>query len=117
MTELFSPQESKVAKQIALAKSEIKDHLNAGKSMRRWEYFIKCITRAPSDSPAYRNTDLKNDITKMARFEPGEYKVLQRILDKYGLKAFTLASISVFTESKDYPYFKETYGVKLLVRN
>ncbi|HVA82700.1 MAG TPA: hypothetical protein VNF06_00880 [Candidatus Aquilonibacter sp.] len=115
MAGLFSPKESKVS-QIAMAKKEIEEYLNAGKSLKRWEYFIKCITRNPSPSSNYRNADLKDDLIKMARFQPGEYKVLQRILDKYGMNVFMFASVNVFTENRDYPYFKEAYGVKVLVR-
>lgn len=116
MAGLFSKEESKVAKQISLAKKEIKDYLNAGEGLKRWEYFIKCVSRAPCESSEYRTAYLKDDLQKMVRFEPGRYKILGRILDKYGMKAFTLASVSLFMENREYPYFKEKYGIKVLIR-
>jgi len=117
MKVLFSDQESKVPTRTEMARKEINDYLNSGKSLRRWEHFIKCMTSRPSDDSRYRNMSLKENIEKMVLTQPGDYMVLERILEKYGMNAFKSASVNIFVNNKDYFYFKETYGMKILVRN
>ncbi|MDE1869374.1 MAG: hypothetical protein KGH71_00105 [Candidatus Micrarchaeota archaeon] len=81
---------------IAKTQSEIETYLNAGKSLQRWEYFMKCMTVTPS---SFTPMEMASD---MIRFDLDKNKVLFKLAIRHGLKNFTLASLNIYNQNRNF---------------
>ena len=98
----------------AKAQSELETYLNAGSSLKRWEYFMKAMTVTPS---SFRNGDLSfiDVVSDMVRFDRDSSKVLFRLAMRHGLTTFTLASLNVYGQNKEF--ISEFFEIKGLQRS
>ncbi|MDE1846140.1 MAG: hypothetical protein KGH53_02580 [Candidatus Micrarchaeota archaeon] len=98
----------------AQAQMELEAYLNAGKSLKRWEYFMKCMT-INEGSFKRGHVSINEMVRQMAKFDPEPYKLLGRMVKKYGIKDFTSASIHLFVHNREY--LSQFFEIKTLPRS